>query len=345
MSFNSYSNYSNNSPIKNNINNLKYNNNPQSFINYEQDNSTIQFESMLNNISEWQNNPIEATRLCFKYLYEINRTTQKSLEFIDKNKATKTELSTGLNTKGDLSDIMQTFNEVAQNMEQRPTKDELDLVIEDKINKEIKKVMTNGDIKINLKKNWDELNKNFVNKKEFGDAVNNNKINKENINNLLNEKVSKSEINNILKDLKNFGELNEKVKNIDNDLDRLIDNMKKQFQSIDNSINNLATCKLELKDLESLNKAISENNKNNANINDQLNNDIQQVKNEINLFNTKYNNLNGIVGDIKSKYEILDINFKNNENNMIKKIESQIDIIAEKLNNSNIDKSEIYYNF
>ena len=337
MSFNSYSNYSNNSPIKNNINNLKYNNNPQSFINYEQDNSTIQFESMLNNISEWQNNPIEATRLCFKYLYEINRSTQKSLEFIDKNKATKTELSTGLNTKGDLSDIMQTFNEVAQNMEQRPTKDELDLVIEDKINKEIKKVMTNGDIKINLKKNWDELNKNFVNKKEFGDAVNSNKTNKENINNLLNEKVSKSEINNILKDLKNFGELNEKVKNIDNDLDRLIDNMKKQFQSIDNSINNLATCKLELKDLESLNKATSENNKNNANINDQINNDIQQVKNEINLFNTKYNNLNGIIGDIKSKYEILDINFKNNENNMIKKIESQIDIIAEKLNNSNID--------
>ena len=341
MSFNSYSNYSNNSPIKNNINNLKYNNNPQSFINYEQDNSTIQFESMLNNISEWQNNPIEATRLCFKYLYEINRSTQKSLEFIDKNKATKTELSTGLNTKGDLSDIMQTFNEVAQNMEQRPTKDELDLVIEDKINKEIKKVMTNGDIKINLKKNWDELNKNFVNKKEFGDAVNSNKTNKENINNLLNEKVSKSEINNILKDLKNFGELNEKVKNIDNDLDRLIDNMKKQFQSIDNSINNLATCKLELKDLESLNKAISENNKNNANINDQINNDIQQVKNEINLFNTKYNNLNGIIGDIKSKYEILDINFKNNENNMIKKIEGQIDIIAERINNNNLDNNDI----
>ena len=74
---------------------------------------------------------------------------------------------------------MQTFNEVAQNMEQRPTKDELNLVIEDKINKEIKKVMTNGDIKINLKKNWDELNKNFVNKKEFGDAVNSNKINKD----------------------------------------------------------------------------------------------------------------------------------------------------------------------
>ena len=265
MSFNSYSNYSNNSPLKNNINNMKYNNNNQSFMSYEQDNSIIQFESMINNISEWQNNPIEATRLCFKYLYEINRSTQKSLEFIDKSKATKTELSTGLNTKGDLSDIMQTFNEVAQNMEQRPTKEELSLIIEDKIDKEIKKVTSSGEIKISLRKNMDELNKNFVNKKEFGEAMNN-KINKENVINLLNEKVSKSDINIILKDLKNFGELNEKVKNIDNDLDRLIDNMKKQFQNIDNSINNLATCKLELKDLESLNTKIAENNKNNVNI-------------------------------------------------------------------------------
>ena len=70
MSFNSYSNYTNNSSLKNN--------NTQSFFSYDQDNSIIQFESMLNNISEWQNNPIEATRLCFKYLYEINRSTQKN---------------------------------------------------------------------------------------------------------------------------------------------------------------------------------------------------------------------------------------------------------------------------
>ena len=333
MSFNSYSNYTNNSSLKNN--------NTQSFFSYDQDNSIIQFESMLNNISEWQNNPIEATRLCFKYLYEINRSTQKNLEIIDKNKATKIELSTGLNTKGDLSDIMQTFNEVAQNIEQRPTKEELDLKIEDKINEEIKKVLVSGDIKINLKKNLGDLNENFVNKKELREIIKNNKINNDNLSNLLNEKVNKTEINNILKDLKNFGELNEKVKNIDNDLDRLIDNMKKQFKSIDNSINNLVSCKLEIKDLESLNKAISENNKNNSNKNEEINNDIQQIKNEINVFNSKYNNLNGIIGDIKSKYEILDINLKNNENNMIKKIEGQIDIIAERINNNNLDNNDI----
>ena len=333
MSLHSYSNYTNNSSLKNN--------NTQSFFSYDQDNSIIQFESMLNNISEWQNNPIEATRLCFKYLYEINRSTQKNLEFIDKNKATKTELSTGLNTKGDLSDIMQTFNEVAQNMEQRPTKEELDLTIEDKVNEEIKKILSNGDIKINLKKNFGELNENFANKKELAEVIKNNKNNNEKLNNLLNEKVNKTEIKNILNDLKNFGELNEKVKNIDNDLDRLIENMKKQFKSIDNSINNLASSKLELKDLESLNKAISENNKNNENINEQINNDIQQIKNEINLFNTKYNNINGIIGDINSKYEILDINLKNNENNMIKKIEGQIDIIAERINNNNLDNNDI----
>ena len=333
MSFNSYSNYTNNSSLKNN--------NTQSFFSYDQDNSIIQFESMLNNISEWQNNPIEATRLCFKYLYEINRSTQKNLEFIDKNKASKTELSTGLNTKGDLSDIMQTFNEVAQNMEQRPTKEELDLTIEDKVNEEIKKILSNGDIKINLKKNFGELNENFTNKKELAEVIKSNKINNEKLNNLLNEKVNKAEIKNILIDLKNFGELNEKVKNIDNDLDRLIENMKKQFKSIDNSINNLASSKLELKDLESLNKAISENNKNNSNINEQINNDIQQIKNEINVFNGKFNNLNGIIGDIKSKYEIMDINLKNNENNMIQKIESQIDIIAERINNNNLDNNDI----
>ena len=345
MSLNSYSNYSNNSPLKNHINNLKYNSNNQSYMDYEQDNSIIQFESMLNNISEWQNNPIEATRLCFKYLYEINRSTQKSLEFIDKNKATKIELSTGLNTKGDLSDIMQTFNEVAQNMEQRPTKEELSLIIDDKIEKkihnEIKKVITKGDIKINLNKNWDELNKNFVSIKELGEIMNKNKINKENIENLLNEKVNKSEINNIMKDLKNFGELNEKVKNIDNDLDRLIDNMKKQFKNIDNSLNNLINCKIELKDLESLNNKVSEMNKNNMNINNQINNDLEQIKNEINVFNSKYNNLNSIIGDIKSKYEIIDINFKNNENNIFKKFENQINQISEKINNDNDKEKDI----
>ena len=334
MSLHSYSNYSNNSPLKNN----KYNSNTQSFISYEQDNSIIQFESMLNNISEWQNNPIEATRLCFKYLYEINRSTQKSLEIIDKSKATKTELSTGLNTKGDLSDIMQTFNEVAQNMEQRPTKEEMYLIIDNKldkkINEEIKKIVTKGDIKINLKQNWDELNKNFVNMKDFGDLMNNNKINIDNINKTLKEKADKNEINNLMKDFQNFSELNEKVKNIDNDLDRLIDNMKKQFKNIDNSINNLINSKIEIKDLESINKKISENNKNHMTIHNELNNNLQKIKNEINAFNAKYNNINGIIGDMKSKYEILDINLKNNENNVIQNLENNINQIAEKINNN-----------
>ena len=345
MSLHSYSNYSNNSPLKNNINSMKYNSNTQSFISYEQDNSIFQFESMLNNISEWQNNPIEATRLCFKYLYEINRSTQKSLEIIDKSKATKIELSTGLNTKGDLSDIMQTFNEVAQNMEQRPTKEEMYLIIDNKldkkINEEIKKIVTKGDIKINLKKNWDELNKNFVNMKDFGDLMNNNKINIDNINKTLKEKADKNDINNLMKDFQNFSELNEKVKNIDNDLDRLIDNMKKQFKNIDNGINNLINSKIEIKDLESINNKISENNKNHINTHNELRNEIQQIKNEINVFNTKYNNINGIIGDMKSKYEILDINLKNNEENMAKNIENNINKIVEKLINNNDKEKDI----
>ena len=332
MSINSYSNYINNSPIENH----KYINNNQSYMSYESDNSIIQFESMLNNISEWQNNPIEATRLCFKYLYEVNRSTQKNLEIIDKNKASKIELSTGLNTKGDLSDIMQTFNEVAQNMEQRPTKEELNLILDDKIEKKFEEIKI---IVANIKKNGEQLNKNFVNKKEFGEAMNN-RIGKENLINLLNEKVNKSEINNILKDFKNFGELNEKVKNIDNDLDRLIDNMKKQFKSIDNSINNLIKSKIEFKDLEALTEKLKENNKTDLNNNNQISKDIQQIKNEINIINAKNNNLSGLIGDIKSKYEIIDINLKNNENNIIKKFENQIEAISEKINNTHVDNEK-----
>ena len=125
---------------------------------------------------------------------------------------------------------------------------------------DIKKLLSNGEIKINLKKSFDELSRNFVNIKEFGEVIKN-KINKEKIKNLLDEKVNKSEINMILNELKNFGGVEEKVKSIDNDLDRLIDHIKRQFNNIDNSINNLAKNKIEYKDFESINHKIIENNK------------------------------------------------------------------------------------
>ena len=161
MSLNSYSNYNNKSFQNENYKNNDY---YQSDISQEIDNSNIQFETMLNNINEWQNNPIEATRLCFKYLYETNRSQQKKLEYLNKQKASKNELSTGLSTKGDLADIMQTFNEVAQNMENRPTKDELLLILNEKVGKEdlnkillnhpsiddLKKILIKGDLKINF---------------------------------------------------------------------------------------------------------------------------------------------------------------------------------------------------
>ena len=127
MSMNSYNKYNNNSQKINN-----FNSNNQSYISYDSENNIL-FETMLNNINEWQNNPIEATRLCLKYLYELNRTQQKNIEILDKQKASKNELSSGLTTKGDLADIMHTFNEVAQNMEQRPTKDELSIILDEKL--------------------------------------------------------------------------------------------------------------------------------------------------------------------------------------------------------------------
>ena len=338
MSLNSYSNYNHNS---------------QSYMNYDSDNNNIQFETMINNIKEWQSNPIEATRLCFKYLYEINRSQQKSIESLDKMKASKSELSTGLSTKGDLADIMHTFNEVAQNMEQRPTKDEILIILDEKIGKsdlnkillsrpsidDIKKLLANGDIKINLKKNFDELSRNFVNIKEFGEIINS-KMSKENVLNLLNDKVNKSDIDMILNDIKNMGSLDEKVKTIDNDLDRLIDHMKKQFTNIDNSINNLIKNKIEYKDFESINNKIIENNKNSMLLSNQINDDVKQIKNEINMVNTKFNNFNEIINEMRNKYDFCEKNFKNDENILIKNVENKINTLAERINNNQIDNEK-----
>ena len=344
MSLNTYSNY-NNSP-KNNIN---YNDN-QPYIEDDLDNNNIQFETMLNNISEWQNNPIEATRFSLKYLYEINRSQQKYIQNINKQKASKSELSLGLNTKGDLADIMNTFNEVAQNMEQRPTKDELSIILDEKIGKselgkillsrpsidDIKKLLANGEIKINLKKSFDDLSRNFVSIKEFGEIIKN-KMNKENLKDLLDEKVNRSEINGILNELKNYGGIEEKVKTIDNDLDRLIDHMKKQFNSIDNSINNLAKNKIEYKDFESINNKIIENNKNSINLTNQINDDLEKIKSEINIINLKYNKTNGELNEIKNNFESIEKSLKKNENNIIKSLDNKINSIAERINNNQLE--------
>ena len=350
MSLNSYSNYNNKSfQNENNKNNDYY----QSDISQEIDNSNIQFETMLNNINEWQNNPIEATRLCFKYLYETNRSQQKKLEYLNKQKASKNELSTGLSTKGDLADIMQTFNEVAQNMDNRPTKDELLIILNEKVGKEelskillnhpsiddLKKLLVKGDLNINLTKSFEELSKNFVSIKEFGEIINS-KMSKENVLNLLNDKVSKSDIEIILNDFRNFKALDEKVKTIDNDLDRLIDHMKKQFNNIDNSINNLIKNKIEYKDFESINNKIIENNKNSINANNQLNHDIEQIKNEINIINTKYNNLNGSVNEIKNKYNSFEKDMNDNQDNVIKILENKINSVVERINDNQINNEK-----
>ena len=350
MSLNSYSNYNNKSfQNENNKNNDYY----QSDISQEIDNSNIQFETMLNNINEWQNNPIEATRLCFKYLYETNRSQQKKLEYLNKQKASKNELSTGLSTKGDLADIMQTFNEVAQNMDNRPTKDELLIILNEKVGKEelskillnhpsiddLKKLLVKGDLNINLTKSFEELSKNFVSIKEFGEIINS-KMSKENVLNLLNDKVSKSDIEIILNDFRNFKALDEKVKTIDNDLDRLIDHMKKQFNNIDNSINNLIKNKIEYKDFEAINNKIIENNKNSINANNQLNHDIEQIKNEINIINTKYNNLNGSVNEIKNKYNSFEKDMNDNQDNVIKILENKINSVVERINDNQINNEK-----
>ena len=73
-----------------------------------------QFETLLNNATLWQSNPIETTRKCLNILFTSIKSTSSTLIQLDHIKASKTELTSSLNTKANIADIMRTFSEVAQ---------------------------------------------------------------------------------------------------------------------------------------------------------------------------------------------------------------------------------------
>jgi hypothetical protein len=172
------------------------------------DNNSLQFETLLNNPTEWTNNPVESTRQCLKYLYSMILHNNNKIDKLDRVKATKNELNSSLNIKANIADIMRTFSEVAQNIENRPTLDDIQMLLDEKANRndvnelmsnrpsldDIKMYLSNGDIKINL---IEDLSKNFVTKKEFSDVVST-KANKDNVINALHKKGNKSDFDNVI---------------------------------------------------------------------------------------------------------------------------------------------------
>jgi len=50
-------------------------------------------------------------------------------------KASKSELNSGLNIKANVADVMRTFSEVASSIESRPTHDEVQTYLDDRVSK------------------------------------------------------------------------------------------------------------------------------------------------------------------------------------------------------------------
>jgi hypothetical protein len=59
----------------------------------------------------------------------------RELEKQVSTKASKSELNSGLNIKANVADVMRTFSEVASSIESRPTSEEVQIIVEEKVSK------------------------------------------------------------------------------------------------------------------------------------------------------------------------------------------------------------------
>ena len=275
------------------------------------DNNSFEFETLINNLNEWENNPIEASRHCFKHLYNILRYQEKKIEIIDNKKASNNDLNSGLNTKINITDFMNTLNEITQNIELRPTLDQVQFFLSEKISKneikdlinnkpsleDIKSYINNGQIKLSIKSIIEDLNRNFISYKNMSDLLST-KVNKDDVVNVLSQKADKKDFE-ILKD--EINKLNDKIKGIDN-LGNLVNNMEQQLNDMNNNSNN--------------NKQVDK--KDFINVVNQINNIESKINENSNFFNNSLSGLEQKINEINDKYEVIykDINTKLNNDNL-----------------------------
>jgi arginine deiminase len=88
-------------------------------------------------LNEWRNIQ-DIVRSTFKALCEVVRSQGIAIRELEKQvatKASKSELNSGLNIKANVADVMRTFSEVASNIESRPTLEEIQNFLDEKVSK------------------------------------------------------------------------------------------------------------------------------------------------------------------------------------------------------------------
>ena len=183
-----------------------------------------------------------------------NHTEQiKKLENTIDQKCDKTELINSLVIKANNADVMKNFNDVTNNLESKVSLDDVNLLINnkvDKINTEL------AEIKNSIE---NKANKNFVIS-------------------ALHTKANKS-------DSINISVINKKIEEIETDLNQLILNIKKQFSAFNDVLIELDNNKI---DSQVLNKVTEDINKG---INKILDNNNEDLKNDLNDNLNKLKNL------------------------------------------------------
>ena len=326
------------------------------------ENSSIEFEILINNLDEWGSNSIESSRQCFKHLYNIIRYQQKKIEIIDKQKISNKEISSAMNTKANIGDLMFSLNEISKKIEQCPTFEQVKLFLNEKISKkevsellktklsleEIKECFKNGEIKINLQDILEDVNKNFFKYNNLNDIISS-KMDKNEIISLLNLKANKIDIGQINNDLKNLKSLNSKIKEMNNNYDKMVNNIDQNIIDIQNDLNtNKIDNKKVISDITNqINNFDSKLNKDS----NKINNTISDLEQKINIITNKYESLNEAIKMQDNNYaELLNIekgkenknsiyleNFDNKINSLYNDITKIYKILDDKLNKYEID--------
>ena len=282
-------------------------------------NNRKKIEELQQNFQTFQNN--------FNQIMGGN--SQQKAEIVDlqnilKGKANLDDVAEALELKADSNNVYTSINEMKENLNNKVDKDEV--------------VKINNELKDNVSKKELEL---------FREEINNN------INELMKNKSDLNDfklISDAFQDMKI--NMTQRIDDIDNDLDRLIDNIKAQFQTTNVLINDIDNKKMENKDIEDINNILSkklDEDKFNSLFN-QLKNNIYETINSfkddyltnIKIFENKLEDKNdtlnqnyeSIINELNVQNNSIN-DFMNNEKEEIQEINQKMDAIVNNFNTQN----------
>ena len=257
------------------------------------------------------------------------------------NKINNFALNKDLNNIKKILDEKANLIDVNNALNKKANKDTIIESLENKVNKnEIEIILNNK-----LDKNDLYTLKNIINEKldisEFENVKNiiETKVDKITLDNILNSVLnSKAEVNDFklisdaFQDMKTT--MTKRIDDIDNDLDRLIENIKTQFQSLNVVINNLENNKVEIGNFEKVSLGISKK----ADI-EKVDSSINKLKNE--MFETINEFKNDVIGSRKKFEDKLNEKFtllQNDSKNILNSINNEkesLQIFYQKKENEN----------